>query len=71
MPAPCGIICNLLPTLSPLLPVSACREAVATARSLLRQVRATDVAVASTRYKVLQAYALMAGKNKDVSVPRP
>lgn len=42
-------------------------EAVTTARSLLKQVRASDAAVSSTRFKVLEAYALMAGKNKDVS----
>ncbi|KAG2502129.1 hypothetical protein HYH03_000619 [Edaphochlamys debaryana] len=39
------------------------REAVATARSLLRQVRGADTG--SQRYKVLECYAIMAGKDKN------
>ncbi|GIL85609.1 hypothetical protein Vretimale_13293 [Volvox reticuliferus] len=39
------------------------REAVATARSLLKQVRGPDTA--TQRYKVLECYAIMAGKDKN------
>ncbi|GLC77752.1 hypothetical protein PLESTB_000959000 [Pleodorina starrii] len=39
------------------------REAVATARSLLKQVRGADTG--TQRYKVLECYAIMAGKDKN------
>ncbi|PNH02040.1 Tetratricopeptide repeat protein 21A, partial [Tetrabaena socialis] len=39
------------------------REAVATARSLLKQVRGADTS--SQRYRVLECYAIMAGKDKN------
>ncbi|KXZ45770.1 hypothetical protein GPECTOR_50g563 [Gonium pectorale] len=39
------------------------REAVATARSLLKQVRGADTG--SQRYRVLECYAIMAGKDKN------